>query len=405
MAARQQLWLDFPLVADPGLPRFLESGPVHLLSWGPSSASSAVGDVLKRCASLRKLECYGGLLPTAFPPGLCSFEFSNERSSDLPEPDDDLTGCAAEAERLAAVMSSSKALSSLQHLLAPSESAVREAGSLLRPANCSAEAARQRRLVNSLQSLSSLTELVLSCGCCNAEADPAANATIDVFVGAQLTRLSSLQLLGVFVLCGTCMRHFDLRGFSALAAAGIRTEVCIEFTSAHHDPPPPRAALWDALSQAGTLPQLTLDFSQVCWVPFIMSAAEQHLLASVQCHNLELKLGFDAGLCDLVLPWLDYQVAHVISVLGRAMYIPWAALSARPGVLVFSKLDMLTVTGCAWRLPFAEGWALVLKQEQQGAVSGLPLRGFRTTSRGHLVWGDSPALRQGALAAEIGSVL
>ena len=345
-----------PLLAATAVPPFLElAQPGELTAYAPDEASSAVGDVLGRCTSLRRLTCSHGLLPPTFPPSL-----------------EDLCMVFADAE----------------------------AGSF------AVALSRQARLSHSLAGLRSLAKLTLcffsTAGCGNFSCQG-----VVVCAAPELARLTSLKVLELDVTCSPSMPAFDLGGLCAVAAAGIKLKFiartraqCVALT---------RAEIWAGLGKAPLLLQLQLvfDHDPDFEGPRPGEASfEKVFMPSVRCQELLLQLRYDCSLCASLLPAMSYDLARVSFRSYADVTLPWAALSTRPGVYVVSEFCSFTVVGCPGRPPeVRHGWALVLRQEDRERVKGLQLSAFRLGFRGqHLVWGDSPLLHEGALAAEIGSL-
>ena len=389
-ASLDTITLHHPLLAAPSVPRFLELGPPELCAFAPESASSAVGEELVRCMVLRKLTCFGGLLPTAYPPGLTSLDivftrFSRPQRRDSEELDPDKL-----RESLAEM---------LQQLREQIQEGCREPDKPYTFPPCTHEPARQSQLVTSLQGLPSLTELSLHFGNQVGEAEACPDPEVELYVGAELAQLPSLRLLRVELLCAFCTQSFDVHGFGAAAAAGVRVELGVSF--AGDCPTPARERLWYALGKAAPVSQLCLTFEHVGELDEDVNALEKRLLPSVRCTELLLLIHHEHYLCASLLPRLDFEVAQVSFIPWANVTLPWSALSSRSGVYIVSSFCSLTIMDCNGRMPeFEQGWALVLRQEEQERVKGLPLSAFRLGSRGSWVWGDSPALH----AAELGSL-
>ena len=221
-------------------------------------------------------------------------------------------------------------------------------------------------------------------------------STARVLLPSKLRCLDSLRRLSIAF---TCTSGAQLQNFAALrtAAAGgvcVSLEVDLETGEASV-----RHKLWRALAQASPFDQLHLELGSA---QPLASAAELQLLASVECKQLVLVNALDAAFAQQVLGSLRHSQLYCAIWWADSNSLSWTHLSGHAGIYMLETGhgQTLTIEHFARTVPaFAEPWALVIKQPQEGVLRGLPTHAFRAGPQGHLVWSNSAVTDSSLVAA------
>ena len=126
-----------------------------------------------------------------------------------------------------------------------------------------------------------------------------------------------------------------------------------------------------------------------------LSAAELQLLGRARCDKLVLAF-FDQPVLAQLLQCIQAKTVVCNFGLGNGWRrtLPWSVLVLRPciTVVVVHEAAVLSVEDCSGSPPgFAPPWAVVLRQPQEGDISGLPLSQFQSGPCGCSVWRNSTA--------------